>query len=296
MAIDADRMQKPVRKLRKLLKKMPRQSPAEDVHDLRTNSRRLEAAFQALSLDAGRNGRKVLKKVGKLRKRAGKVRDMDVQTGYLSTLHVPASERECMVQLLEYLGAQRDKHAKKLDAVRRWYGSSLGKRLKRSSRDIDKTLPQNGDRSADGNAIDAEAAGSALRLIAELRRPARLGKNNLHPYRLQVKQLRNLLQMAQKIEQQDFVDTLGKVKDAIGEWHDWEELTATAQEILDHDRNCQLLQELKRTSEAKYQDALSLTEMMRKKFLQTPNRNHKGSHRETAFPGAAVLSAAALTA
>ncbi len=167
MAIDADRMQKPVRKLRKLLKKMPRQSPAEDVHDLRTNSRRLEAAFQALSLDAGRNGRKVLKKVGKLRKRAGKVRDMDVQTGYLSTLHVPASERECMVQLLEYLGAQRDKHAKKLDAVRRWYGSSLGKRLKRSSRDIDKTLPQNGDRSADGNAIDAEAAGSALRLIAE---------------------------------------------------------------------------------------------------------------------------------
>ena len=81
MAIDADRMHKPVRKLRKLLEKMGSQPAAKDVHDLRTSSRRLEASFQALSLDGGRNGRKVLKKVRKIRKRAGKVRDMDVLTG-----------------------------------------------------------------------------------------------------------------------------------------------------------------------------------------------------------------------
>ena len=296
MAIDADRMHKPVRKLRKLLEKMGSQPAAKDVHDLRTSSRRLEASFQALSLDAGRNGRKVLKKVRKIRKRAGKVRDMDVLTGYLSAVHPPDSERECMVQLLEHLGAQRDRHAKKLVATRRQYGSSLRKQLKRSSRDMDRALPQDGNESSDRNATDAQAAASALRLISELRQPARLGKNNLHSYRLKVKELRNVLDMAQNAKQQEFVDTLGKVKDAIGEWHDWEELTAIAQKILGHGRHCQLIEELRRTSESKYQDARSLAEMMRKKFLRISHGNRRDSHRGVELPAESVWSAAAALA
>jgi len=295
MAIDADRMQKPVRKLRKLLKKMGSQPAVEDVHDLRTSSRRLEASFQA-SLDTERNSRKVLKKVRKIRKAAGKVRDMDVLTGYLSGVHPPDNERACMVQLLEHLGAQRARHAKKLVAKRRQYGSSLRKQLQRISRDMDHALPQDGNGRSDGNSIDAQAAASALRLISELRQPARLGKNNLHPYRLKVKELRNVLEMAQNAKQQEFVDTLGKVKDAIGEWHDWEELATIAQGILDHGRNCQLLQELRRTSKSKYQDALSLAEMMRKKFLRISHGNRKGSHRGVELPAESVWSATAALA
>ena len=42
MALDAERIRKTVRKLRKLLKKMQNPPPPKQVHDFRTNSRRLE--------------------------------------------------------------------------------------------------------------------------------------------------------------------------------------------------------------------------------------------------------------
>ena len=61
MALDADRAEKPVRKLRKLLKKMPAVPNADDIHDFRTSSRRIEATIHALSLDSGQNGRRFLK-------------------------------------------------------------------------------------------------------------------------------------------------------------------------------------------------------------------------------------------
>jgi CHAD domain-containing protein len=86
MPVDADRMQKPVRKVRKLLKNMSTSPGQDEVHDLRTNSRRIEAALHALSLDSGRPERQALKQISKLRKRAGKVRDMDVLTSYASQM------------------------------------------------------------------------------------------------------------------------------------------------------------------------------------------------------------------
>jgi hypothetical protein len=43
MAIDADRIQKPTRTLRKFLKKNPKQPTLDQIRDLRTNTRRLEA-------------------------------------------------------------------------------------------------------------------------------------------------------------------------------------------------------------------------------------------------------------
>src|SRR5437763_15705826 len=107
MSLDAKRAAKPVRKLRKLLKKIPALADANDIHDIRTSSRRIEATIQALSLDSGHNGRQVLKHVSKLRKRAGKVRDMDVLTDYLSSISPHSKEKECYVRLVEHLGAQR---------------------------------------------------------------------------------------------------------------------------------------------------------------------------------------------
>ena len=49
MALDLNRTEKPLRKLRKLLKKMPTERGADDIHDFRTSSRRIEATLQALS-------------------------------------------------------------------------------------------------------------------------------------------------------------------------------------------------------------------------------------------------------
>jgi len=61
MSLETNRFHKPVRKLRKFLKKMsPRPTP-DKVHDFRTNTRRVEASVTALSLDSKRNGRRLLK-------------------------------------------------------------------------------------------------------------------------------------------------------------------------------------------------------------------------------------------
>jgi len=283
MALDADRAEKPVRKLRKLLKRMPAVPNADDIHDFRTSSRRIEATIHALSLDSGQNGRRFLKQISKLRKRAGKVRGMDVLTDYLSSVSRHKEETECYVRLLEHLGAQRLKYAKKFESARQQCASELNKRLKRTSRQLDKLLPSNGKKDPDQNGMSAAVTASALTLLAALAKPARLGKTNLHPYRLEVKELRNVLLMAENSDRQEFVRQLGEVKDAIGEWHDWEELVATAKTVLDHGVNCGLLASLRNMADSKYQNAIILTEEMRKKFLRISDRRNKRSPRHAAF-------------
>ena len=297
MAVDADRMQKPVRKIRKLLKNMSTSPGQDEVHDLRTNSRRIEATLHALSLDSGRPERQALKQISKLRKRAGKVRDMDVLTSYASQVPRLDGEQECSVDLLEYLGAQRQKYAKKLDLVIKQYASPLRKRLKQTSRQMDKALHRNGSRDSSGNTVNTEAAASALHLLSELTQPAHLGRNNLHPYRLKVKELRNVLEMAENAKEKEFVKRLGEVKDAIGEWHDREELLTIAKDVLNHRPNCQLLAELRKTADAKFKTALALAESMRKQFLRVSERADKrSSHGNTRGPAEPVWSATAALA
>ncbi len=83
-----------------------------------------------------------------------------------------------------------------------------------------------------------------------------------------------------------------KVKDAIGEWHDWRELEMIAVKLLDHGSRCQLLSELRRAGETKYRRALTLTETMRKQFLRMPDRRTKrASRHRMAGPAEPVWSA-----
>src|SRR5258707_2708175 len=163
MALDANRAEKPVRKLRKLLKKMPSVPGADEVHDFRTSSRRIEATLQSLSLNSGNKCRRTLKELSRLRKRAGKVRDMDVLIDSLLGLSHLEKEKECSVQLLEHLGAQRQRYAKKSDSAREQSASELNKRLKQISRRMVKVLPSNGKKNPNGDSVSAEVTASALK-------------------------------------------------------------------------------------------------------------------------------------
>jgi CHAD domain-containing protein len=100
--------------------------------------------------------------------------------------------------------------------------------------------------------------GRAIELSSELRSPVHLDKSNLHPYRLKVKELRYVLQLSEDAQKQQFVNKLGAVKDAIGEWHDCEELIAIATNALSHGARCNLLSTLKATSENNFERALAL--------------------------------------
>jgi CHAD domain-containing protein len=276
MAFDTNRIRKPPRKLRKLLKKLPKQPTPKEVHDLRTNTRRLEATLAALSLDSKATQRRLLKDLARVRRRAGEVRDLDVFTSHAATLH-PDGDEHCSVQLLEHLGAERRRQAKKLHGIVAKYGTTARKRLKRTATSLERAITK-GTAALDPAEAKAKATASALKLEAELAMPAALGRRNLHPYRLKVKELHNLLRMAQKQDKEEFVSTLGEVKDGIGEWHDWEELLVIANDVLDHGAGCKLVGELKRICNEKYEQALTLTENMRKKYLKISRQRRSKRH------------------
>lgn len=289
MALDVPGIQRNLRKLRKLLKKAPRRPTPEHVHDLRTHTRRFEATVEALGLDGGRNERRLISRLGTLRKRAGKVRDMDVLTGHTATLALNG-EQECLVELLEYLGAERYRHARRLRFLIRRDGGVLRRRLKRASKRIEKRMPAD---SADSEVGPKEAMATALTLSSELATPAKLTRTTLHPYRLKVKNLRNVLRMAADADSNGFVARLGEIKDAIGEWHDWETLVTIAAHQLAHGPRCELLRELRTIGGRKYERALSLTNGMRKNYLRLSVRGSLARSPRRTRPPMPVLEATA---
>jgi CHAD domain-containing protein len=294
MALDSKRLLKPVRKLRKLVGNLDRQPAAEIVHDLRTNARRVEATFEALMLDTQGAGKSVMKDLRRCRKRAGRVRDMDVLTDYASRVHRPG-EDECSVQLLEHLGARRKKYAAKLYAEVRRFRPALRKELKHAESMLAELIQTNGD-SAGDSAVGPRAATAALTLAVQLAAPPRLDRGTLHPYRLKVKELRNILQMASGNSTR-FVDDLAKVKDAIGEWHDWEVLLSIAQKELEDYRRCDLLAELRRITRHKYDDALALARTLRRNYLRSSHsRKARSSAPPSSIPREAVWEAIAMLA
>ncbi len=247
---------------------------------MRTNTRRLEAIVAALSLDTSGNVKDLLNDLSRVRKRAGKVRDMDVLTAYAGSLHA-GEDQDCKVQLLEHLGAERRKLAKNLHTVVAKDAGPLRRRLKRFSKQIDRFLCEQEDGGCDPVKAPAQATATAFRLAAELATtPARLGRQNLHPYRLEVKKLRNVLRMAEGAADGNLVEMLGKVKDLIGAWHDWEELLATAQRVLDHGTNCTIVREVKKTANTKYDQALAAAEDLRRRYLRS-SRNKRNRNKDS---------------
>lgn len=266
MPLNLDRIQKSVRKLKKFVKKAPAQPAPEQIHDLRTHARKLESALHALSLDSNSAERQLLKSIKRVRRRAGKIRDMDVLMAHVCSAKVNG-EQDCEVQLLEHLGTQRRKQAKKLHSTMLKEAGVLKKALRQEAAELENLL-QDGKPSE----AAADSMARAVELTTELSGPRWLNRSNLHPYRLKVKELRYVLQMAETDGQPAFVKELGKVKDAIGEWHDWEELIAIASDVLDHGSGCQLLRKFKEISEAKYEQAFAMATKLRKTYLKKPVR------------------------
>jgi CHAD domain-containing protein len=83
---------------------MPSVPSPEDVHSFGTNARRLETVLGALPLGNTTNGARLAKQISKIRKRVGKVRDLDVLTGYVPEVPHDRTETDCSIRLLEYLG------------------------------------------------------------------------------------------------------------------------------------------------------------------------------------------------
>lgn len=289
MALNLNRLEKPFTQLGKLLKKLPKQPSPEQVHDVRTRTRRVEAALQAVSLDAKRMGQRAIKAITPVRKRAGKVRDMDVLIAFGSTLSADR-DNECHVQLLEHLGHKRFQGARKLHKTAVRERSVAAQSLKRCA----ATIKRDFDGEKGRTQWPADATAAALALSGELANWPKLNAKNLHPFRLKVKELRYVLQLSGK--DSDLIDMLGEVKDTIGEWHDWTELSSIAEEVLQHSGACDVQEQIRAGARQRYERALALANRLRDKYFQQPSAKKKRAGRSLPIKEPVLKASATLAA
>jgi CHAD domain-containing protein len=260
--LQPDQVEKPLRKLRKQLKALPSNPRPADVHSLRTHARRLEAAVAAVALGRNKTSRRLLKLITPVRKAAGKVRDMDVLIGDALTL-ADSHGSESMVRLVEHLARMRVKYARKLHSIVEQQRPEARKQLKQSSKMLKKAVEKDwGDRSG-------EAAPQTL--ISELGHWPDLTAVNLHMFRIRIKELRYMLELSAEADQ-TLIASLGIVKDAIGEWHDWVELLKIAQKVLDAEADGGNLKRLEDIVRERLESAVAAANHLRERYFNSEAR------------------------
>lgn len=276
--VAADKFQKPLRKLRKSLKKPPKTLTPDYVHGIRTRARRIEAVFHAFGFDETRSGSALIGKVAAIRKKAGRVRDMDVLTDYAAGLS-RERDSDCLMQLLEYLGARRLRKAEKLRRGLLRGRRKLRRALKRPIALGEKKFGASSGRISGGDGIQPNAKAAALALSGELAAWPALDLHNLHAFRLKVKELRYVLQLAQNPDT-PLLRRLGDAKDAIGKWHDWSELSAIAAKVLDHAGKCAVRDRIESLAKNELAQALAAANELRREYLQgkQPGGKHQAAN------------------
>ena len=252
MPVDETKIRAAFQKLNRQLSKLTRTSSASNVHKFRTYSRRVEALVEELVPGLKRKDRRLLKQLAHLRKKGGKVRDLDVQIAALRGLKLP-QEAGRKAQLLHVLSDDRIAREKKLEkAFDKQQVSQLRKGLKRSAARIE--APN----------TTAELLDRAMRPVLQLgvnQRP--LTEKRVHQYRIVGKRARYLAEIAgDDPHAKKLVEQLKRMQDVIGDWHDWLKLTERAEEVSDGAHSSALIAALRNITRAKYRQSLDvLTEM-----------------------------------
>jgi CHAD domain-containing protein len=247
MPVDQSRTRLNFEKLSRQLAEIKKKAAADNVHRFRTYSRRVETLLSELVPEPARNERQLVKLLGRLRKKAGRVRDLDVQIGALRSLKIP-QEPGRKSQLLRSLAEDRVRREKKLvkifrgDAVR-----EVRKRVKRARNRVQ--IPA----SADPLAL-------AVQKIVQLNveHPA-LTNDVLHQYRIMGKRARYLAELATKSpESEQFLERITRMQDMLGDWHDWLQLTQRAEKLFKNVDRSPLMAALRNVSRAKFRQSVEI--------------------------------------
>ena len=208
-----------------LLRNLPRRAGVDVIHRLRTSVRRLEAQLEMprAGADAGlfRCPPKVARALRALRKKAGRVRDVDVHLAMLSDPFFASREaRRLRAPLVRRLRAERATH---LEALREC-ALRVRPRLERKLPELAMPAEVSGD-----HAEAVRLSAQVRRRFLELSHPIPEDGARLHRLRIDAKHLRYGLELYDGfVEAERLLAQLRKVQQAIGEWHDWATLYALA--------------------------------------------------------------------
>jgi CHAD domain-containing protein len=212
----------------------------ENVHRFRTNSRRIEVLVEQLTPES-RNKKKLLKLLSKLRKRAGKLRDVDVEIAFLKNLRVPDRQNH-RAQLLEVLAQEHARRGRKLArAMSPERLQELRKRLRREQAELKL------------NGINPLRLATSL-----LPKPGQLPltEKTLHACRIVAKHARYVAELAGDTPDATFfVKELKRAQDAIGEWHDIVKLKEKAEKRFGSASDSALVSMLQNLSRARFRAA-----------------------------------------
>jgi len=262
--MEAERLQEPVRMLRKGLKNLPGNPAPEQVHKLRTGAREIEAVAAALPGD-DKMTRLLLKAIKPVRRAAGDVRDLDVLTTNALKL-VGETEPDSMTRLLRSLKTLRQKNASELLKVVQRTRKTARRRLKRFEAQLQEDLAE-GESGAEAMRLEGSIGKIMNQLTDELSRWPALSEGNIHRFRLKVKEMRLLLRL-ERSANLSFLRSLNSAKRKIGDWHDWQRLRETAGEILDPRTDRAILENIDKAVERKLAQALAVSNALRRKFLK----------------------------
>lgn len=240
--------------LSKFVAKLPDGVTEKGVHRLRTTIRRMQTLVNFTRPSVGKKQQKALDELQTLRKRAGKVRDLDIQAGLLGSIGNRSASADRRA-LLDELKQKRARQAERLTASLKKLESS--KFLKRLERVTQKAISEAPDNAGE----PLQAAQKELSELAEeyssrqVLKPARL-----HELRIKLKLLRYRAELAaESPEQKEFIEKVKSVQDSIGEWHDWEMLAESAEELFEDRINCALLIEIRSLLAARFSAATTAT-------------------------------------
>ena len=75
-----------------------------------------------------------------------------------------------------------------------------------------------------------------------------------------------MLQLSDEVDA-TVLDSLGEVKDTVGEWHDWVELLKIAGKVLDAREDRKVLTDIERINKEKLQVALAAARRVRQRYF-----------------------------
>jgi CHAD domain-containing protein len=216
------------RRVQRALRAAAKESSPENVHRLRTSIRRAEVLLAGQLPASHKRVAKLQRELQKLRRRAGKVRDMDVQLNALRSLDLgrPDNARE---QLTRFLKDKREKRAKKLESLLDSKGQS---RLRRHLSAVAEDLESQNNGHKSRNKAVKHLRKTLEKVLRSGSDPQTFTEERLHDFRMQCKRARYAAEQADEKTNAQLIDRLKQMQDAIGTWHDWLTLGATARKRL----------------------------------------------------------------
>jgi CHAD domain-containing protein len=251
MAIDAQRSREIFQKLESDLIKLSSKSQAKSVHRFRTGTRRVQILLGELSPKLDGNEKKLLKLLNRIRKRAGKLRDLDVQLTALRSLKVPQEPRR-KTQLVNHLLERRAEQEKKL---RKTVDEE-------TVREISKRLKGAAKRFEPKKACDPLEAAKSM--LGRIDCSAPMTEAALHQYRILSKRARYAAEFVSPASvAAPLIAEIKRFQDALGDWHDWLTLAKTAGTELGEMHQSPLVAELRNVTGAKFRRAIAAVSHLR---------------------------------